>query len=60
MPKKADAVKGEPAKTEIVNVSLRLDPALHDRLRKMAFDKRRQMHPIIVEAIEAFLKAAKY
>jgi hypothetical protein len=60
MPKKAAVTKAEPAKPEIVNVSLRLDPALHERLRKMAFDKRRQMHPIIVEAIETALKAAKY
>jgi len=60
MPKKTAITKTEPPKTEIVNVSLRLEPALHERLRKMAFDKRRQMHPIIVEAIEAALKAAKY
>jgi hypothetical protein len=60
MPKKAVVIKEVPAKLEIVNVSLRLDPALHERLRKMAFDKRKKMHPIIIEAIEAALKSAKY
>jgi predicted HicB family RNase H-like nuclease len=69
MPKKAAVTKVEPVKTEAVNlslrldpvnVSLRLDPALHERLRKMAFDKRKHMHPFIVEAIETALKAAKY
>ena len=60
MSQKPAIAKAEPTKTEIVNVSLRLDPALHERMRKMAFDKRIHMHPFIVEAIEAALKAAKY
>lgn len=47
-------------KAEIVNVSLRLEPALHDRLRKLAFDQRIPMHTLIVQGIESVLTKAKY
>jgi hypothetical protein len=60
MPKKASPAKAVAKKTEIVNVSLRLDPSLHERLLKWAFEKRKKMHPFIVEAIEKSLKAEKY
>lgn len=47
-------------KPQIVNMSLRLEPALYDRLRKLAFDKRVPMHGLVVNSIEKLLKAEKY
>jgi predicted transcriptional regulator len=55
--KKKDDVPPSP---EIVNMSLRLDSALHARLRKYAFDTRESMHAFALQAIDAALKAKKY
>jgi predicted transcriptional regulator len=49
-----------PSDQEIVNMSLRLDAKLHERLRKYAFETRQSMHSFAVEAIDAALKAKKY
>jgi predicted HicB family RNase H-like nuclease len=56
--KKTDDVP--PSQPEIVNMSLRLDHALHERLRKYAFDTRESMHAFALEALDAALKAKKY
>jgi len=48
------------ASQQIVNMSLRLDSALHERVRKYSFDTKEKMHTFVVQAIEAALKAKKY
>lgn len=46
--------------SEVVATSIRIDKPLHDRLRKLAFDKRLPMANYIVRGIELVLKAEKY
>ena len=47
-------------KSEVVNMSLRLDVGLHERLRRMSFETKEHMHKIAIRALEAMLKAEKY
>ncbi|ADW70340.1 hypothetical protein [Granulicella tundricola] len=64
MAKKSSAGEQEPAAlqgaVESVIMSLRVDKPQHDRLRKLAFDKRIPMREFIVRGIEEVLKAEKY
>lgn len=46
--------------SEVVATSIRIDKPLHDRLRKLAFDRRVPMANYIVHGIEMVLKAEKY
>ena len=41
-------------------MSLKLEPGLYDRLRKLAFDKRQPMTELMIRGIEMVLKAEKY
>ena len=43
-----------------VVMSLRLEAAMHERLRKLAFDRRGSMREFILRGIEEVLKAEKY
>jgi hypothetical protein len=43
-----------------VVMSLRVEAAMHERLRKLAFDKRMPMRDFIVRGIEQVLKEEKY
>jgi hypothetical protein len=43
-----------------VGFSLRLDSAAHEQLRRMAFDSRRSIHALVIEAInDLFTKHGK-
>jgi predicted HicB family RNase H-like nuclease len=43
-----------------VGFSLRLDTAAHEQLRRMAFDSRRSIHALVIEAInDLFTKHGK-
>lgn len=39
-----------------VKTSLYLDPAVHDKLREIAFQERRKLHDLIVEGVDHVLK----
>jgi hypothetical protein len=45
---------------EVVATSVRIPKALHERLRKLSFDKRIGMTTYIERGIEMVLKAEKY
>lgn len=60
--KKAAQPKVDSADTQPKDVilSLRIDGPVHDRLRELAFDRRRPMRDFIMQGIEQVLKAEKY
>ena len=49
-----------PGQLPDVVMSLRLEGSQHERLRKLAFDKRLPMRDFIVQGIEHILKSEKY
>ncbi|MEG9430742.1 hypothetical protein [Terriglobus sp. ADX1] len=48
------------SKETIVNMSVRLPESVHERLRKLSYEKRLSMHAVVLEAIEKELSARKY
>lgn len=51
---------GEPEKQELVGISMKVPRSLHDRLRKIAFEKRRPMTEFIIKGVEDILKKEGY
>lgn len=45
-----------PRKGGIVGLTVRLDPAIHDELRRIAFDERVSIHSLLLESIDLLLK----
>lgn len=45
---------------EDVIMSIRLEGPMHERLRKLAFDRRSTKRDLIVKGLEMMLKAEKY
>ena len=45
------AAKGKP-----IGLSVRLEPEMHDRLRRVAFEKRVSIHSLILEGLEVVLR----
>lgn len=43
-----------------VVMSLRIDSTMHDRLRKISYERKQPMRDFIVQGIEMVLKAEKY
>lgn len=59
--KVADLVKGEdPGPDTVIAMSLLLDYPVYERLRKLAFEKRKPMRQYINRGIEKVLKSEKY
>jgi|GEM_PF-6814159 len=59
-PASAVELKAEEGKVKDVVMSFRLEEQMHDRLRKLAFDKRLPMRDFIVRGIEQVLKEENY
>jgi hypothetical protein len=60
VPAKAVVTANESSTPEFVASSLRIEKALHDRLRKLAFDTRVPMQTYVNRGIELVLKGEKY
>jgi hypothetical protein len=43
-------------KVKPIGLTLRLEPPLHDQLRKIAFDERTSIHSLLLEAVEHVIK----
>lgn len=56
----APAPAGAKTSDRIVGLSLRLNEAAHEQLRRMAFEDRRSIHALVIEAInDLFAKRGK-
>jgi hypothetical protein len=59
--KVADLVDGEnPGADTVIAMSLLLDYPVYERLRKLAFEKRKPMRQYIIRGIDKILKLEKY
>jgi hypothetical protein len=56
-PENTGAIEDSNPGSEVVPMSLRLDRSQYERLRQLAFDRRKPMRTFIVQGIEQILKA---
>jgi predicted DNA-binding ribbon-helix-helix protein len=54
--KQAVEAKGKVSKGKPIGLSVRLEPEMHDQLRKIAFEKRVSIHSLILEGLEVVLR----
>ena len=54
------AVEVPKSDTDPATMSIRIPRHVHERLRKLSFERRRPMHDFIMQGIELVLKAEKY
>jgi len=55
-PAPATVAATAPKKGDIIGLTVRLDPAIHDELRRIAFDERVSLHSLLLEGIDLLLK----
>lgn len=58
LPEQQDKVEHSDTPKDVI-MSIRIEGAMHERLRKLAFDRRKPMRDFIVEGIETVLKTER-